>query len=472
MAAQDNAAYLFEYISKVYAIDLPVVRNVPGYGDVFWWQANLIPCSQCKIKQFDHGNNGNEANDPMEAVVEDAWLSVSKRSYDDPPPLPPVIREWVMTSSNPTRRPTPKRSLREFEERFEDEPARTMSLNSYTEDQWEHWAKRTLPLFKANELYDQLYALHQRLSVEGDRIEILWGHLLLAWNYSAGNKVHHPLLVTPLNLDFNPERRNITLTPSQARTTHFELECLRDLDYPNKDDLLKYAANRNNSESPPEVWSHNQMRGLAATMTGLLSTASVEDTTLYLDAPIAQPAISPTPTIYNAPVIFVRQRARHFWIDDAKEAAESVLAGAELPSFIRSLVIDPHANGLPILEDFTEAVSIDDDDGELFFPLEYNDQQKEILDKLNERFGVLVQGPPGTGKSHTIANIVSSLLARGKRVLVTSQTENALKVLRDLIPQERGVASRLAEPAPGGAAGRTRQGYIRSGIRAFRFETA
>src|SRR5262249_8402832 len=35
-----------------------------------------------------------------------------------------------------------------------------------------------------------------------------------------------------------------------------------------------------------------------------------------------------------------------------------------------------------------------------------------------------------------IANIVSSLLARGKRVLVTSQTENALKVLRDLIPQE------------------------------------
>src|SRR5262249_27136317 len=31
---------------------------------------------------------------------------------------------------------------------------------------------------------------------------------------------------------------------------------------------------------------------------------------------------------------------------------------------------------------------------------------------------------------------VSSLLARGKRVLVTSQTENALKVLRDLIPQE------------------------------------
>ncbi len=496
MTAQDNAVNLFEYISKVYAIDLPVTRDVTGYEDVFWWQANFIPCSQCKIKEFDRGNNRNEANEPMEAVVEDAWLSVSKRSCDDPPPLPSVLREWVAQSSNPNKQPTPKRSIfrrvhfkddprrvaefskyleawkewkegvgnarprvsdilagwgdksqkadqipepipvREIEERFEDDPARSMSLNSYLEDQWEPWSKRTLPLLKANELYDQLYSLHQRLSVEGDRIEILWGHLLLAWNYGAGIKVHHPLLVTPLNLDFNPERRNITLTPAHVRTTHFDLECLRDLDYPNKDELLKYAAKINNSEAPPDVWSHNQMSGIAAIVTGFLSTASVEDTNLYKDQPVALPTASPTPTIYNAPVIFVRQRARHFWIDDAKKAAESVLAGADLPPFIRSLVANAHTDESPNLENCVDAAYIDGDDGELFFPLEYNDQQKEILDRLKERFGILVQGPPGTGKSHSIANIVSSLLARGKRVLVTSQTENALKVLRDLIPQE------------------------------------
>ncbi len=496
MTAQDNAANLFEYISKVYAIDLPVTRNVTGYEDVFWWQANFIPSSQCKTKEFDRGNDGNETNEPMEAVVEDAWLSVSKRSYDDPPPLPSALREWVAPSSNPTKQPTPKRSIfrrvhfkddpsrvtefskyveawkewkevagndrppvpeiladwgaksqradqipepipvREIEERFDDDPSRSVSLNSYLEDQWEPWAKRTLPLLKANELYDQLYSLHQRLSVEGDRIEILWGHLLLAWNYSAVIKIHHPLLVTPLNLDFNPERRNITLTPAHARTTHFDLECLRDLDYPNKDELLKYAAKINNSDSPPEVWHHNQMRGIAAIVTGFLSTASVEETNLYEDQPVAQPATPPTPIIYNAPVIFVRQRARHFWIDDAKKTAESVLAGAEMPSFISSLVSESPAVESPNLEDRAGSEQIGDDEGELFFPLEYNDQQKEILDKLNGRFGVLVQGPPGTGKSHTIANIVSSLLARGKRVLVTSQMENALKVLRDLIPPE------------------------------------
>ena len=48
----------------------------------------------------------------------------------------------------------------------------------------------------------------------------------------------------------------------------------------------------------------------------------------------------------------------------------------------------------------------------------------------------MVQGPPGTGKSHTIPNLVCSLLGGGKRVLVTSQTPRALKVLKGMIPKE------------------------------------
>jgi DNA polymerase III delta prime subunit len=437
MSAQDKAANLFEYISKVYAIDLPVARIVTGYDDLFWRQADLIPCSHCKIKEFDRGNKSNETNEQPDAVAEDAWLAVYKSSYDDPPPAPPVLKEWVAPSSNPTKKPKPL-PAREGGEKFEDKLARLTALNNYLETQWDPWAKQVLPLFKANELYDQLFSLHQRLSVEGDRIEILWGHLFLAWNYSAGIKIHHPLLLTPLDLEFNPDSRKITLRPAQSRTTQFDLECLRDLDYPNKDKFLKHVAKINGGEAPPDVWNHDQMRGIATTVTGLLSTAPVEETNLYEARPIAQPPASPIPAIYNAPVIFVRQRARHFWIDDAQKTAESVLDGAELSPFIRSLVDDQSAAKPLNLEEgaVLEALVEGADDGELFFPLEYNDQQKEILDRLKERFGVLVQGPPGTGKSHTIANIISSLLARGKRVLVTSQTENALKVLRDLIPPE------------------------------------
>jgi superfamily II DNA or RNA helicase len=46
----------------------------------------------------------------------------------------------------------------------------------------------------------------------------------------------------------------------------------------------------------------------------------------------------------------------------------------------------------------------------------------------------VVQGPPGTGKTHTIANIICRLLATGRRVLVVSHGETALRVIRDQLP--------------------------------------
>jgi hypothetical protein len=73
--------------------------------------------------------------------------------------------------------------------------------------------------------------------------------------------------------------------------------------------------------------------------------------------------------------------------------------------------------------------------GEIYFPHPANQEQLQIVHKLSSRQGVLVQGPPGTGKSHTIANLVCHLLAGGQRVLVTSHTARALKVLQDKFPK-------------------------------------
>ena len=70
------------------------------------------------------------------------------------------------------------------------------------------------------------------------------------------------------------------------------------------------------------------------------------------------------------------------------------------------------------------------------FPLPANPEQMRIMDRLRSNNGVVVQGPPGTGKTHTIANLMSALLAQGQRVLVTSQKAQALRVLRDKLPPE------------------------------------
>jgi very-short-patch-repair endonuclease len=486
----DKAQRLFEYISHVYAIDLPVDRDVTKYGAELWWQADIIQSAQCKIKEF-HTESDDKEDDTQESLSEDIWLSITKRKYDDPPELPDILKEWVNLFSNPTKLPTSKPSIirtisfesnrqraasfkkhvislmqweesktgskpslpenlvgwideaqlipferRDFEEKFDDDKNRVTELRNYIEGVWKLWSERVLPLYKANILYDQLFSLHQRLSVEGDRIEIAWGHLFLSWNHSTGNTVHHPLILTPMNLLFDPIRRNMSLTPSQTIPTKLDLDCLINLEYPFKDELLKYTRIVNSAESPPDGWNHNQIKGFAGTITGYLSKESAEKTNLYTETICSRPSINNHPTIYNAPLIFVRERTRRLWVDDAKKVADSIYAGANVPPFIHSLIADPHLGESLNPEDYADIDNLDEDNGENLLPLEYNAQQEEIVKKLRKHFGALVQGPPGTGKSHTIANLVSSLLARGKKVLVTSQTENALKVLRDYIPKQ------------------------------------
>ncbi|MGH7184003.1 MAG: AAA domain-containing protein, partial [Nitrospiraceae bacterium] len=73
---------------------------------------------------------------------------------------------------------------------------------------------------------------------------------------------------------------------------------------------------------------------------------------------------------------------------------------------------------------------------EIFFPLPANDEQQQIVGALDTRQGVLVQGPPGTGESHTVTNLICHLLATGKRVLITSHTQRALRVLLDKFDSE------------------------------------
>ncbi len=86
------------------------------------------------------------------------------------------------------------------------------------------------------------------------------------------------------------------------------------------------------------------------------------------------------------------------------------------------------------------------------FPLPANPEQAQIMDRLSGDNGVVVEGPPGTGKTHTIANLISALLAEGQRVLITSQKAQALRVLRDKLPPDmQRLCVSLTDVARGGS---------------------
>ncbi|MDF1866888.1 MAG: AAA domain-containing protein, partial [Saprospiraceae bacterium] len=71
----------------------------------------------------------------------------------------------------------------------------------------------------------------------------------------------------------------------------------------------------------------------------------------------------------------------------------------------------------------------------ILFPKKYNKEQVKIIKQSRKKNRVLVQGPPGTGKSHTIANLICNILSEGKNILVTAQTNRALEVLINHIPE-------------------------------------
>lgn len=157
----------------------------------------------------------------------------------------------------------------------------------------------------------------------------------------------------------------------------------------------------------------------------------------YDNSLIPQDTILPEPQAHLAPALILRKRTERSFVRIFKEICEQLSnPDNPVPGGVRDIVDDPDktrpAYGHP--DDSQESSALADT--EIYFPLTANLEQIEIARQVASKRGVLVQGPPGTGKSHTIANLVCHLLASGKRVLVTSHTPRALKVLRGKFPKE------------------------------------
>lgn len=132
MSIKDKAYRLFTYISQVYSIDLPVIRDISEHKAELWWQGDLIHSEQCKIKEFDTGQSVEAKEGLSEALNEDAWLSVIKRQYDQPPDLPKILKDWINLSFNPNKKPSPKPSLQKNIS-FDSDIERVTAFEKYKE---------------------------------------------------------------------------------------------------------------------------------------------------------------------------------------------------------------------------------------------------------------------------------------------------------------------------------------------------
>ena len=152
----------------------------------------------------------------------------------------------------------------------------------------------------------------------------------------------------------------------------------------------------------------------------------------FADELSVEARITEAPTVTWAPALILRKRTSRPLLDFYESVIGQLSDGEECPEGVVALV---EIAGEAEPQDRGHAASAREPE-EIYFPLPANDEQLQILKRLNRGTGVLVQGPPGTGKSHTIANLIAHLLATGQRVLVTSQTPRALRVLQEKLPNE------------------------------------
>ncbi|WP_282943664.1 AAA domain-containing protein [Paenibacillus sp. RC67] len=411
-----KAMQIFEYLLAVKNLDEKPIRSLDQYERV-WWQHQLPVGEGCNL----YGTGKNQ----------EAWLEVCKQQVEPPPSLPLELSGWIKDINNPETEPVVVKSVvvdlaDGREEYFGDDLVRISIYESWL-DTWRQWAQVMLPRQRINDLYTHLFAVHQQFQREGDSVELVWGHGLFTWA-PGGEKIKRPLITTKLELQFEPKQRTFYLLPTSAGTI-LESDMLANIDVPNIQRIQEMGRQLTEIEL-----DFSREESLLPLLQEVVQTISPQGK--YVQEANPTP-IDATPSISFSPVIMLRKSGGRLWQNELSNVLESLRNGYPIPDTIQMLISDEEGLGeSEPPEGHSTSTAVGAGSSELLFPLPSNEDQRQIAYKLERSAGVVVQGPPGTGKSHTIANLISHLLAQGKRILVTSQGEKALKVVKAKIPEE------------------------------------
>ncbi|MFI2238001.1 AAA domain-containing protein [Streptomyces chrestomyceticus] len=292
-------------------------------------------------------------------------------------------------------------------------------------DRWRRWAARERAERPLRELYDRMYAWHQKLAREDDQTELVLGTGLLTWADPDEDVVHRHLFTH--RVETSVDRRTARLTVRLSSESALRLE---DQDFLDSDDgwvrergaaLSEEITARGMDPLGPEALEQLAQWQERATTRPMSFSATWE------------PPRSPGPgaRLVYAPALIMRPRNLNSLLRFYDQIAEAVASESRAPLGLAQMAMTIETADRSAWDGAQKAPLFGDDP---LFPGKTNAQQRSVLGRLEHGTGVVVQGPPGTGKTHTIANLVSALLAQGQRVLVTSARDQPLTVLRDKLP--------------------------------------
>lgn len=356
-------------------------------------------------------------------------LRVRRPKLTPAPPPPEILRDYLLSgwdrpdggiSTQSTRNVTTDGET--VTEQFTDSAERVAALATW-EGTWQLWAIAELPAVNTMRVFERLYDLRGRIERESEQVELMLGDGRLRWQTEAGT-TDHPILLQRVELEFDssvPEFRIVdadrgpelygalllggdTMPAVQLNTLRVELE-----------------------DGGYHPLAREATSGYLRQVAQLLGPRGS-----FNESFVPGQSISRDPVIARDTTLFLRTASTGY-----SAAFERVLQDletrGELPTALTRLV---GVEAAPPQEEVERDDSPWGEPPDILLSKPANQEQIQIARALERHRAVLVQGPPGTGKSHTIANLIGHLVATGKRVLITSHTTKALRVLRDQIVEE------------------------------------
>lgn len=448
-SAKDKGVALLAFLKAAAAFRRKRV-SAYGTGDKIIWFAD-VPRERAECRSpFLSDNPGD---------FSDLWLEVRKKRMPARPPLPEAIAEWIrlddleQVEKAPELRPEitvlVRRQVQDpdaaegrqglFEDwpevrRLRDHPEVEEAWLEYVVNKWEPWAHEVRRWQEVQRVYEDLDFMRRRLEESEERYELLLAVGLLQWRDPTGVSVKRHFLTAPAEVSLDAARGVLTVVPA-ASFERFRVE-VDMLELQHQPRLNEEAINNQLDELDVQAWDTSRLAPIFREITNRLRA----------DTQVDEAAVAPaersevTPRVSFAPAVVLRERRPTAYEDLVRKFLE-ISTGYECDDTKpwRRLLLEGEAegdgSGQPQPQPELDGLKASDP-GRFLFPLPANEEQRQIIHRLQVEPCVLVKGPPGTGKSHTIANVICHLLAAGDRILVTAHAPKALSVLRGLLPDD------------------------------------
>ena len=446
---KENLCNVFTYLENLERLDRKPVFDIKNHKSFYVYEHQIIdlPGVECWADES-----------PTEA-----WFRVKRLQPTYPPDPSEDLIDWIDLKKDPDKIPALKRTIVvsaiDAEDQMisrqsgngtivlnlEDVPEIEHAFDKYVEFKWSPWAeKEKLRRFTIS-LYEDLFRFQHHSTDQA--LELVVGIGILRWK-KQGENVNYPVITKTVEAVLDPETKTITVYPTE-RVPKSELEILQHFN------IGKIAEIEEQIDGLLMDSEYEISPFIKESFKSVLNFASanIDSKGAYYPDIIKDsddrslPDIATNPVVTDTWVLFIRQRKTNFIADDIRRIKEAVNGAMTLPASSEIIVSEPadeivdrkkkNYRGISSIGFESWASEKDVANVEnLYFPKPFNQEQVSIAERIEQADGMVVQGPPGTGKTHTIANIICHFLANGKRVLVTSQKEAQLAVLRDHIPKE------------------------------------